>query len=146
MTNLEFSVEVEAPPERVWEVASDPSNLPHWDKHIESVRVPDGGLGPGVRYEVVMRFMALRATVGAAVLEWDPPRHAVVRLSGLIEATVTTSISPLPLGRSLLRHEVSYRFRGPLGGIGARSVQALGGSQLALKHGVLTQKRDIEAR
>lgn len=146
MTNLEFSVEVETPPERVWEVASDPRNLPRWDRHIASVRVPEGGLGPGVRYEVVMRFMALRATVGAEVVEWEPPRHAVVRLSGLIEGTVTTSISALPLERSLLRHEVSFRFHGPLGGIGARSVQAIGGSQLALRHGVLAQKADIEAR
>ena len=28
MTTVEFSVEVDAPPERVWEVASDPANLP----------------------------------------------------------------------------------------------------------------------
>lgn len=145
MTDLEFSVEVEAPPERAWEVASDAANLPRWDKHIESVRVPDGGLGPGARYEVVVRFMALRATVGAEVLEWEPPRHAVVRLSGLIEGTVTTSISALPLERSLLRHEVSFRFHGPLGGIGARSLQAIGGSRHALRHGVLAQKRDIES-
>ena len=34
MTTVEFSVEVEAPPERVWTVASDPRNLPHWDRHV----------------------------------------------------------------------------------------------------------------
>ena len=32
MTTVEFSVEVEAPPEQVWTVASDPRNLPHWDR------------------------------------------------------------------------------------------------------------------
>ena len=32
----ESSVEVDAPPELVWEVASDPQNLPHWDRHIEA--------------------------------------------------------------------------------------------------------------
>jgi hypothetical protein len=31
-----------------------------------------------------------------------------------------------------------------IGGIGARSIQAVGGTQLALKHGVLAQKREIE--
>ena len=111
MTTVEFSVEVDAPPERVWEVTSDPANLPHWDRHIESVRVPPGGLGSGVRYEVTMRFMAFRTTLGAEVLEWEPPWRAVVRLSGLLEATVSTSIAALPHERSVLRHEITYRFR-----------------------------------
>jgi uncharacterized protein YndB with AHSA1/START domain len=145
MTTAEFSVEVDAPPERVWEVTSDPANLPHWDRHIESVHVPPDGLGPGVRYQVAMRFMAFRTTVQAEVLEWEPPWRAVVRLSGLLEATVSTSIAALPHERSVLRHEITFRFRGPFGGIGAQSIQAVGGSQMALKRGVLAQKRDIEA-
>jgi uncharacterized membrane protein len=144
MTTVEFSVEVDAPAERVWEVASDPRNLPHWDRHIESVSMSEGPLGPGVRYHVVMRFMAVRTTVAAEVLAWDPPWHAQIRLSGLLEATVSTSIASLPHDRSVLRHEISYRFRGPLGGVGAASIQAVGGAQLALKRGVLAQKRDIE--
>jgi uncharacterized protein YndB with AHSA1/START domain len=144
MTTVEFSVEVDAPPKAVWEVASDPRNLPHWERHIVSVSLPDGTLGPGSRYEVTLRFVALRTTVAAEVLEWEPPWRAKVRLSGLLEATVTTSIASLPFDRSVLRHEVDYRFRGPLGGLGARSLQAVGGAQLALRRGVLAQKRDIE--
>jgi len=144
VTTVEFSVEVDAPPERVWKVTSNPRNLPHWDKHIESVEVPEGGLGLGVRYHVLMRFMSLRTTVDAEVLEWEPPWRATIRLSGLLEATVTTTIASLPFERSMLRHEVTYRFRGVFGGIGARSIQAVGGTQMALKHGVLAQKREIE--
>ena len=37
MTTAEVSVEVEAPPETTWEVAADPRNLPHWDRHIVAV-------------------------------------------------------------------------------------------------------------
>jgi uncharacterized membrane protein len=145
VTTVEFSVEVDAPPQRVWQVTSDPANLPHWDRHIESVDVPEGGLGLGVRYRVMMRFMSLRTTVEAEVLEWEPPWRAVIRLSGLLEATVTTAIASLPYERSVLRHEITYRFRGLFGGIGAKSIQAVGGSQMALKRGVLAQKREIEA-
>ena len=144
MTTIEFSVEIDAPPERVWQVTSNPMNLPHWDKHIESVEVPDGGLALGVRYRVTMRFMALRTIVDAEVLEWEPPWRASIRLSGLLEATVTTTVASLPFERSVLRHEITYRFRGPLGGLGAQGIQALGGSQMALKRGVLAQKREIE--
>ena len=66
MTTVEFSVEVDAPPERVWEVASDPANLPQWDRHIESrARCPRAGSARASRYEVDMGFMAVQTTVRA---------------------------------------------------------------------------------
>jgi hypothetical protein len=45
----------------------------------------------------------------------------------------------------MLRHEVDYRFRGPLGGFAAASLNAVGGAQMGLRHGVLRQKAEIEA-
>ena len=144
MTTVEFSVEVEAPPEQVWEVASDPSNLPQWDRHIIRVRIPEGGLGPGVDYEVDMGFMAVQTTVHAHVVEWERPWRSMIRLSGLVDALVTTSIAKLPYDRSVLRHEVEFRFRGPLGGFGAASLNILGGAQMALRHGVMAQKHQVE--
>ena len=145
MTSVEFSVEVDAPAERVWAVASDPRNLPHWDRHIESVRLPKEGMRPNVQYEVTMRLMAVRAVVRCRVLEWEPPWRSVVHLGGLLDATVTTAIASLPFERSVLRHEVAYRFRGPLGGFAARSLNAVGGAHMALRRGVLAQKAEIEA-
>jgi hypothetical protein len=46
----------------------------------------------------------------------------------------------------VLRHEVTYRFRGPFGRFGAAGLNAMGGAGYALKHGVLAQKREIEER
>jgi uncharacterized protein YndB with AHSA1/START domain len=146
MTVVEYSVEVEAPPELVWEVTSDPRNLPHWDRHIGSVDMPDDGLGPGVRYAVTMVFLAVRTRVPCVVLEWEPPWRSTIHLGGLLDATVTTSIASLPFGRSVLRHEIEYVFRGPLGRFGAASVNAVGGAEFALRRGTLAQKKQIEAR
>jgi uncharacterized protein YndB with AHSA1/START domain len=146
LTTARVSVEVDASPERVWAVISDARGLPRWDKHIQSVDVPEGGLGPGVRYRVTMRVMALRVGVKAHVEEWDPPRLARVRVSGpLLVAVVTTTVEPRKGGGSLLAHEVDYRFRGPLGGLGAASLNAIGGAQLALRHGAQAQKREAES-
>lgn len=144
-TTVEASVEVDAPPERVWEVTSDPRNLPHWDKHIERVWLPSSGLIPGARYSIRMRFMAVRSDVQAEVLEWEAPWLARIRLAGILNATVSTSIASLPFDRSLLRHEVEYSFKGFLGGFAARSLAAVGGAQLALRRGVAAQKREIES-
>jgi uncharacterized protein YndB with AHSA1/START domain len=146
MTTVEYSVEVDASPERVWELTSDPRNLPHWDRHIVGVRLPAGGFGPGARYEVVMRFLAVRTTVKAEVLEWEPPWRSRIQLIGLLEATVTTSIAQLPRDRSVLRHEVEFTFRGPLGRFGAASLNAVGGAQLALRRGTRRQRDELESR
>ena len=56
MSTAEFSVEIEASPERVWEVVSDPANIPHWERHVVSVQVPDEGLEKDSTYSVVMSF------------------------------------------------------------------------------------------
>lgn len=144
MTTVEYSVEVEAPPEAVWQVASDPRNLPHWDRHIAGVRLPPTGLERGASYQATLGFMGVHATVPCRVLEWEPPWHAVFHLGGLLDATVTTSIASLPFDRSVLRHEVEYVFRGPLGRFAAASVNAVGGAEFALRRGTLAQKEQIE--
>jgi len=148
VTVVSVAVEVDAPPEAVWAVVSNPRNLPHWDRHIVAVEgLPEDGLGGGVAYITVMRFMALRARVRAEVLEWSPPARSRIRLSGLLEATVDTKVSPLPGGRSRLEHHVDYRFKGgALGELAARSLRLVGGSQLALRRGTMAQKREIESR
>jgi len=148
LTKVEFDVVVDAPPEAVWEVISDPRRLPYWDRHIVRVEgVPAGGLLDGMRYTTEMRFFAFRSTIDGEVLEWDPPKRSTIRLTGLLEATVTSTIEPLAGDRSLLEHTVDYRFRGgPLGEIAARSLARMGGAHLALRHGTLAQKRDIEMR
>jgi carbon monoxide dehydrogenase subunit G len=145
-TRAEASIEIDAPPETVWKVASDPRNLPHWDRHVEAAHVARETLGPGSRYEVRMRFMAVTARVEVEVCEWEPPWRAVLQLHGLLQATVTTSVASLPFDRSLLRHEVKYRFKGPLGLFGAKSLNAVGGAHLALRRGLASQKREIESR
>lgn len=146
MTVVSVAVEVDAPLERAWEVVSDPRNLPHWDRHVVRVSgVPSTGLHEGARYVVEMRLLAVRAKVQALVLEWDPPRRVSIRLTGVLGATVTSTVEPLGARRSRLEHVVEYRFRGgPLGDLAARSLRRFGGAQYALRHGTLAQKREIE--
>jgi uncharacterized protein YndB with AHSA1/START domain len=148
MNVVSVEMEVDAPPEAVWEVVSDPRNLPHWDRHIVRVTgVPETGLVEGLRYVTEMRFMAFHARVRAEVLEWDPPRRATIRLTGILDATVTSTVEALEDGRSRLEHVVEYRFRGgPFGQIAARSLALVGGDHYALRHGTLAQKREIEER
>jgi hypothetical protein len=100
-----------------------------------------------MRYTTEMRFFAFRSTIDGQVLEWDPPHRSTIRLTGLLDATVTSTIESLAGDRSLLEHVVDYRLRGgPLGEVAARSLARVGGAHLALRHGTLAQVRDIERR
>jgi uncharacterized protein YndB with AHSA1/START domain len=147
VTVVSVAMEIDAPPERVWGVISNPANLPHWDRHIVRVYgIPATGLVEGTTYLTEMRFFSVRATVAGEVLEWDPPRRSSIRLTGLLDATVTSTVRPLADGRSNLEHVVEYRFRGgPLGDLAARSLRLVGGAQYALRRGTLAQKRELEA-
>jgi carbon monoxide dehydrogenase subunit G len=146
MTRVRTSVDVDAPPEKVWEVVSDPGNLPRWDRHVTGVEgVPPDGLREGTEYTTELRFMAIGAKVAAKVLEFDPPRFARIRLSGLLDATVSTRLTPIDGGRTRLEQEVDYRFRGgPLGRMAAEALRLTGGASYALRRGVLAQKRQAE--
>jgi len=145
VTVVEASDEIEAPPQRVWKVVSDVRHLPFWDRHITDVTVPRDGMRVGATFTVRLRFMAVPGTVRGEVLEWEPPWRSRIRLGGLLDATVTTSVASLPFERSLLRHEIDYRFRGPLGHFTASSLNAVGGPRYVLRRGLAAQKRQIEA-
>jgi carbon monoxide dehydrogenase subunit G len=146
VTRVRTTIEVEAPPERVWRVVADPANLPRWDRHIADVRgVPPDGLAAGTEYETDVQLAGVRSTVRARVEELDRPHFARVRLDGLIDAVVTTHLTPVGEGRTRLDQEVDFRFRGGrLGRMAARALKLTGGPSLALRRGVLAQKRQVE--
>lgn len=147
MSVLEIRTKVDAPPERVWKVVSDPRNLPRWDRHVVAVRgVPPDGLITGSEYVTDMRLMGVGTGVRARVLDMRPPEYAKIRLSGLLDATVETWVEPQDGDgeRSVLRHRIDYRFRGgPLGNFAARALRRLGIENL-LRRGVEGQKRQAE--
>jgi uncharacterized protein YndB with AHSA1/START domain len=142
---VEASVEIDAPPKRVWKVVADPRNLPKWDHHILAVEgVPPHGLIEGTRYRTWVRFMGVRAKADVQVQVLDPEHYAKMRLRGIVEGTIETWLEPLDVRRTMLRHRVEYRFiGGPLGRVAARGIKLLGASSL-VRRGTLAQKRQAE--
>ncbi len=145
MTVVQLSVEVDAPPDAVWEVVSDPRNLSSWDRHISGVSgVPPDGLHRGTMYTTEVRFMGVRAHSTSKVLELRPPEYSRVHLNGIVEGTVETWVEPLDHDRSRLRHRVEYRFiGGPLGRLAAGAIRSLGATAL-IRRGVQAQKHQAE--
>lgn len=146
VSRIRESVIVEAPPEEVWEVIADPRNLPRWNRFIRAVRdVPEDGLRAGSRYRAELGGLGVSVKVRAEVEELEAPRYSRVRLSGPLDAVVTTWVRPAGSRRSRLEHEIEYHLRGgAVGELIARTVRLLGGSQL-LRRGIRAQKRQVEA-
>ena len=145
MSVVEAAVEVDATPEQVWQVVSDPRNLPRWDHHITSVEgVPARGLRAGTEYVTHVRFMGAKTRVTATVLELRGETYAKVALRGLMDGVVETWVEPLDGGRARLRHRIDYRLLGgPVGRLAGEALRVLGASAI-LKRGVNEQKRQAE--
>ena len=145
MTVVQFACDVDAPPDQVWKVVSDPRNLSLWDRRIVGVEgVPDGGVSRGSRYSTEVRMMGVGARIGAQVLELREPRYAKIRLRGVVDATVETTLEPLGRNRTRLRQRVDYTFgRGVVARLASEAVRRLGAPGL-LRRGVLAQKLQAE--
>ena len=146
MSVVQVSVEVEAPPAKVWWIIANPNNLMRWDRHIAGVHgVPREGLAEGSEYTTEVRFLGIKAHSTARVQEFRPPEYSKVHLDGLVEGTVETWLEPLDGGsRTRLRHRVQYRFiGGPLGRLAAGAVRRLGAAAV-LENGIRAQKRQAE--
>lgn len=146
MSVVRASEIVEASPETVWEIISDPRNLPRWNQHINKVTgVPEDGLEPGSRYTTSLRIVGVPFDVHAQVLEIDPPRYAEIRLTGPLDAVVRTWVRPAGKRRSRLEHEVTYRVKriGPAGRVIEQGLRVMGAGTL-LRRGTRAQKRQVE--
>jgi uncharacterized membrane protein len=146
VTRILESAIVDATPEEVWRVVSDPRNLPKWNHYIRAVHdVPPDGLKEGDRYWTEMGGFGVRFRIRAHVIESQPGRYAKIRLTGPLEAIVQTWVRPAGPRRSRLEHRVDYHVPGgPIGSVVARALRLLGAAPM-LRRGVRAQKRQIEA-
>lgn len=72
------SIQIDAPIERVWELAMDPHRLGDWVTiHDEVFDVPEGPLDNGSRFGQRMKLKGVRLKVRWEISEWSPPNQAL---------------------------------------------------------------------
>jgi hypothetical protein len=117
MRELRTQIEIDAPPERVWQVLTDFGAYPNWNPFIRSI---EGELRVGARLKVRIeppgaRGMTFRPTVRAV----EPTRElrwlGRLFLPRLVDGEHRLALEPLEGGRSTLIQ--SERFRGLLVGL-----------------------------
>ena len=140
MRDFSISVDIAAPPARVWSVMRDVERWHEWTPSITSVELLDGPLAIGHRARVRQPKLLLAEFVVTAL---DEGRSFtwVTRHPGVV-ATAVHLVEPVAGGS---RATLALRFDGPLGGVIGWLVRGLNRRYLALEvNGLKRQSEKVE--
>lgn len=123
------TIDIDAPPDRVWEQLADIDSHVTWMADAESIRFETSQRdGAGTAFVCRTVVGPLRLDDRMEITEWDPPRAMGVRHTGLVSGTGRFLLIPIDLGRrTRMTWTESLQFPwwmgGPVGGlVGGRAV------------------------
>jgi uncharacterized protein YndB with AHSA1/START domain len=127
MSRVHASVQIDAPPEKVWEVLMDPGRLPDWVTiHRRLGRVSDRPLRAGSTFDQTLHLRGANFKVRWSVAELEPGR--VARWEGRGPARSKAHIAyRVSANGGGTRFDYENEFRAPLGPLGAAASRALMG-------------------
>jgi uncharacterized protein YndB with AHSA1/START domain len=113
MAPLVARVEIDRPPDEVFQYATDPSRLPDWQESALDARVQGGGaLGVGSRLVVTRRIGRGERTMTTELTTHDPPRSWGGRgIDGPVRGIFTLTVEPLD-GGARSRVTIEFDFEG----------------------------------
>lgn len=126
MSHVVVTIDIAAPPERVWETMLDASRTREWVTIVREVgHVDDGPLVPGYRMEQTLALRGIPFHVKWELAEVTVPRYAHWEGRGPArsKATITYRLKPLDDGGTCV--EYHNDFKTPLGPLGAVASKAL---------------------
>lgn len=116
MARVEHSVIVNAPIEKVWDVAARASGLPNWFANVTDVSYVHDTPVPDAEMKLKYNVSGLNMDITARVGDFSEPTHLVMHLSGGINGTSTLDF--LPSGNGTKVTQV-FEYTLPGGGLGA---------------------------
>jgi len=147
MTRVHCAIEIDAPPERVWEVVMDPRRLGDWVTiHRRLGAVPER-LTRGSTFEQTLNLRGAHLHVTWTVVDVDPPRRAVWDGHGPAHSRASIVYALRSDGEHGTIFDYTNEFRPPGGALGAVAGRVLVGglSQREAQRSLQRLKRLIEA-
>ena len=127
MSRVTASIEIAAPPERVWKTVMDPNCLEGWVTiHRRLLRADPGSPKVGFEMEQAIHLRGVTLDVHWELVECDTPRRAVWEGRGPARSRAHTEYLLSGNGEST-RFDYQNEFRAPLGPVGAIVSRALVG-------------------
>ena len=127
MSLVKASIEIAAPPSRVWDVVMDPAELGEWVTiHRRLVRADKGTPHEGFRMDQQIHLRGVTIEVHWELVECSPCKLAVWEGRGPARSRANTEYRLKPSGDGT-RFDYRNEFRTPLGPVGALVSRALVG-------------------
>ena len=117
MAELRESVDIEAPPERVWAVvAEDVKNATRWSTNLDRVEVLDAGPpGRGTRYRYHLDVAGQKVQLEVEQDVWSPLKKCAGRfVKGPLKGTWSYTYTKRKDGTTRLVYEMDYQLGGLL--------------------------------
>ena len=113
MRHLRASIEIDAPPQAVWDLYADVEGSVDWVPFAEEILFVSGPAGLGQVYRERTRLGGISDVAEWTVIEWDPPRRQVQRSLGKgMDSRLVIGVEPSGTG-SIARQEVILQSRAP---------------------------------
>lgn len=145
MAKIRESVEIKAPPERVWAVvAEDVTNAPKWTSNLEKVEKLDvGPPGKGTRYRYHLDIAGHKEKLEVEQAVYNKPKRCSgTFIKGPLKGKWSYAYGRLEDGSTRLVYEMDYELTGLL-----RFASGLLGPQYAdgIRKNMLSLKRYVES-
>jgi carbon monoxide dehydrogenase subunit G len=128
MKRVTAAIDIDAPPEKVWDVVMDPGRLKDWVTiHRKVGKVSDTPLKDGSTLEQTLHLRGVSIKVRWTVEEAREPKRAVWEGRGPARAQAHTIYELSANGNGGTRFEYVNEFKPPLGPIGAAANRVLMG-------------------
>jgi uncharacterized protein YndB with AHSA1/START domain len=128
VTSVATSIDIDAPPQEVWDVVMDPRRMSEWVTiHRHLGHHDDGHPRPGYEMEQTLCLRGVNFKVHWTLSEADEPHRAVWEGRGPARshARIVEQLTELDGGRTRFHYE--NEFKAPLGPFGAVASRALVG-------------------
>jgi carbon monoxide dehydrogenase subunit G len=128
LSRVNASIDIDAPPERVWEVVMDPKRLGDWVTiHRDVEEISDRPLKDGSTLRQKLCLRGVNFHVRWTVAESKVPELAVWDGKGPARSKAHTSYRLQPNGNGGTRFDYENEFKAPLGPLGSVASRALVG-------------------
>jgi carbon monoxide dehydrogenase subunit G len=98
--NIRVGIELDATPQRVWEVVEPIERHVDWMADAVAIRFEtDQTRGVGTRFACVTKVGPITLTDHMDVTSWEPQRSMGVRHTGVVAGSGTFELEPIDLGR-----------------------------------------------
>jgi uncharacterized protein YndB with AHSA1/START domain len=127
MTGVHCAIEIDAPPERVWEVVMDPRRLGDWVTIHRRLGDVPARLRRGTTFEQTLNLRGAHLHVAWTIVDMDPPRRAVWEGQGPAHSRASIVYELRPQGDGSTCFEYTNEFKPPGGALGAVAGRVLMG-------------------